>query len=236
MTPHLCVSGLTAGYGSARVLHGIDVAVGHGKVTAVLGANGAGKTTLLRAISRAVPTGGSIRLGERPIDRLSTEQVARLGIAHVPDGRGTFCGLSVEDNLKLGAHRSSRDETQARLEEVYAMFPKLKQRVRQQAGTLSGGEQQMLAIGRALMSGPQLILLDEPSVGLAPIVVAEIFNILKQIKVSRGTSMLLVDQNAARVLSLADDAYVLEIGRVVLQGRAEDVARDPAVKAAYLGH
>ncbi|NDZ17583.1 ABC transporter ATP-binding protein [Variovorax sp. WS11] len=235
MTTHLRTRGLTARYGSARVLHGLDITVRRGCVTAILGANGAGKTTLLRAISRALPTEGDIELDGRSVVGLKTEDVARLGVAHVPDGRGTFTGLTAEDNLRLGAHRLRRAEMEEQLEMVYGFFPKLKQRRRQQAGTLSGGEQQMLAIGRALMSCPRLMMFDEPSVGLAPILVKEIFSIMRAIRKERGVSMLLVDQNAARALDLADDAYVLETGRVVLAGPAAEVASHPSVRAAYLG-
>jgi len=235
MTAQLCTRGLTARYGSARVLHGLDITVRRGCVTAILGANGAGKTTLLRAISRALPTEGEIEFDGVSVTGLKTDGVARLGLAHVPDGRGTFTGLTAEENLRLGAHRLSRSDADVQLEEIYGFFPKLKERRRQQAGTLSGGEQQMLAIGRALMSCPRLMMFDEPSVGLAPIIVKEIFSIMKEIRRARGVSMLLVDQNAARALDLADDAYVLETGRVVLAGSAAEVATQPSVRAAYLG-
>jgi branched-chain amino acid transport system ATP-binding protein len=235
MTTHLRTRGLTARYGGARVLHGLDITVRRGCVTAILGANGAGKTTLLRAISRALPTEGDIEIDGSSVVGLKTEDVARLGVAHVPDGRGTFTGLTAEDNLRLGAHRLRRPDVDEQLAVVYDFFPKLRQRRHQQAGTLSGGEQQMLAIGRALMSCPRMMMFDEPSVGLAPIIVKEIFSIMKAIRKERDVSMLLVDQNAARALELADDAYVLETGRVVLAGPAAEVASHPSVRAAYLG-
>ena len=232
----LQVRALSAGYGRGQVLHGVDVFVRSGCATAVLGANGAGKTTLLRAISRTVQASGEVLLNGLPLTDLRPEGAARLGLAHVPEGRGTFAGLSVEDNLRLGARRGwRRAQVHAKLREVYRTFPKLGQRARQQAGTLSGGEQQMLAIGRALMGEPTMLMLDEPSVGLAPIVVKEIFGILDRIRREQGVSLLVVDQNAARALAIADDAFVMEAGRVVIHGPARDIASDASVRKAYLG-
>jgi branched-chain amino acid transport system ATP-binding protein len=231
------VANLCAGYGPTRVLHGIDFSVDAGSVTALLGANGAGKTTTLRAVCAMVRTEGSIRFAGQSIEDRATEDVVRLGIAHVPDGRGTFAHLSTEENLRLGAYvRRDRGAVADDIERVYAYFPRLRERRRQQAGTLSGGEQQMLAVSRALMLRPRLLLLDEPSFGLAPLVVRELFEILMTIKRHDRVSMLLVEQNAAMALDLADRAYVIETGRVVLDGSAEEVKRDDAVRAAYLGY
>ena len=235
MSRLLEIRGLVASYGAARVLHDVDLFVEKGTVTAILGANGAGKTTLLRAVSRMVHTTGQILWSGADIKGKSVEQVARLGIAHVPDGRGTFGSMSVADNLGLGALAGPCKDAAAKLEAVHHYFPKLAQRMRQQAGTLSGGEQQMLAIGRALMGSPRLILLDEPSVGLAPILVQEIFFILRKINKEQGTSMLLVEQNATQALALAAHAFVLETGRVVAGGPAYRVAADAVVRKAYLG-
>ncbi|GAA4338345.1 ABC transporter ATP-binding protein [Variovorax defluvii] len=232
----LDLRGLQAGYGAAHVLHDIDLFVEPGRITVLLGANGAGKSTLLRAVSRMVWTKGTILLDGEDIAPRTTEQVARRGVAHVPDGRGTFSTLSVAENLALGA-LALRDpaDAAAQLSMALDYFPKLRQRMRQQAGTLSGGEQQMLAIARALMGRPRLLLLDEPSVGLAPIIVQEIFEIMRAINAAQGTAMLLVEQNAARALKLAHHAFVLEAGRVVVQGRAAEVARNPDIRRAYLG-
>jgi len=229
--------GLRARYGNTRVLHGIDLDVDEGKVTTLLGANGAGKTTTLRALCRLmVQTSGTVTLAGSKIDALSTEQIARLGVGHVPDGRGTFMGLTTEENLRLGVssrnNRVGADEDMAR---IYGYFPRLAERKRQQAGTLSGGEQQMLAIGRALMGRPRLLLLDEPSFGLAPLVVKDIFNIMRRINKEEGVSILLVEQNARLALDLADSAYLLETGRVVLSGSAADMRNNDAVRRAYLG-
>jgi branched-chain amino acid transport system ATP-binding protein len=231
------VKGLHAAYGATRVLHGVDFAIGEGGVTALLGANGAGKTTTLRALCAMVRTQGEIRFGGERIDGRNTEDIVRRGIAHVPDGRGTFALLSIEENLRLGAYtRKDRAAVEADLERVYGYFPRLRERRRQQAGTLSGGEQQMLAISRALMLAPRLMLLDEPSFGLAPLLVGELFAILRRINAQERVSMLLVEQNAAMALELADSAYLLETGRVVLSGAAADLKRDDAVRRAYLGY
>lgn len=237
MSALLETKGLHARYGAIRVLHGIDLIVPEGKVTALLGANGAGKTTTLRAICRfMVQTSGSVTLAGQSIDSRSTEQIAKLGVGHVPDGRGTFLGLSTEENLRLGSYaRSGRDGIVEDMERIYGYFPALRERAGQQAGTLSGGEQQMLAIGRALMGRPRLLLLDEPSFGLAPLVVKDIFAIMRRINQEEKVSILLVEQNAKLALDLADTAYLLETGRVVLGGSSTDMRRNDAVRRAYLG-
>jgi branched-chain amino acid transport system ATP-binding protein len=233
----LQVRGLHAQYGPTRVLHGIDFDVRQGGITTVLGANGAGKTTTLRAMCGMVKTQGEILFDGARIDGKPTESIVRLGVAHVPDGRGTFMHLTVEENLRLGAYtRRDRDQVQADYERVYNYFPRLRERRRQQAGTLSGGEQQMLAVSRALMLRPRLLLLDEPSFGLAPLIVQELFEIFRAINQSEGTSMLLVEQNAALALRLADHAYLLETGRVVISGSAESIRNDEAVRRSYLGY
>ena len=228
---------LRATYGQTRVLHGLDFALEKGSITALLGANGAGKTTTLRAICGMVKTQGEVRFAGQRIDGRATEDIVRLGVAHVPDGRGTFAHLSTEENLRLGAYtRKERPAVEADLERMYGYFPRLKERRRQQAGTLSGGEQQMLAVSRALMLSPKLMLLDEPSFGLAPLLVTELFDILRRINLREQISMLLVEQNAAMALQLANSAYLLETGRVVLAGSSDDLKRDDAVRRAYLGY
>ena len=237
MSALLQARGLHARYGNVHVLHGIDLDVDAGKVTTLLGANGAGKTTALRALCRLmVQASGSVTLAGEKIDTLSTEQIARLGVGHVPDGRGTFMGLNTEENLRLGAYsRASRVDADQDMDRIYGYFPRLAERCKQQAGTLSGGEQQMLAIGRALMGRPRLLLLDEPSFGLAPLVVKDIFRILRRINEEQGVSILLVEQNARLALELADTAYLLETGRVVLSGTAAEMKNNDAVRRAYLG-
>ena len=231
------VRGLEAFYGPTQALFGIDFDLDEGGVTALLGANGAGKTTTLRALCQAVRTNGEIRFDGRAIVGHATEDVVRLGVAHVPDGRGTFAALSVEDNLRLGAYtRRDKAGAVADIEKLYGRFPRLKERRLQQAGTLSGGEQQMLAISRALMLRPRLLLLDEPSFGLAPLIVAEIFEILREINREDRVSMLLVEQNASLALDLAGHAYLLETGRVALSGPSDEIRRDEAVRKAYLGY
>ena len=228
---------LRAGYGHTRVLHGIDFAMEPGSITALLGANGAGKTTTLRALCGMVSTEGEVRFSGESIARRRTEDIARLGIAHVPDGRGTFLNLTTEENLRLGAYvRHDRRNVEPDLERVYGYFPRLRERRRQQAGTLSGGEQQMLAVSRALRLAPKLMLLDEPSFGLAPLIVRELFNILRRINQAEGVSMLLVEQNAAIALELADHAYLIETGRMVLAGSAAALKQDDAVRKSYLGY
>ena len=234
------VRGLHAAYGSVRVLDGIDMDLAEGRVTALLGANGAGKTTTLRAICRhLVDTRGEVRLAGERIDRHSTERIARQGVGHVPDGRGTFAQLSAEENLRLGAQarptRAARADVGGDMERMFGYFPRLRERRAQQAGTLSGGEQQMLAIARALMGRPRLLLLDEPSFGLAPLVVRDIFGILRRINAEQGTTILLVEQNARLALELAHSAYLLETGRIVLHGPSEAMRRNDAVRHAYLG-
>jgi branched-chain amino acid transport system ATP-binding protein len=232
----LDVRGLYAGYGATRVLHGIDLQVAEGSITALLGANGAGKTTTLRALCGLIRREGSITLGGRRIDTLATEEIVRLGVAHVPDGRGTFTGLAVEENLRMGAAtRRDRAGVREDIERWYEYFPRLKERRHQQAGTLSGGEQQMLAIARALMLRPRLLLMDEPSFGLAPLVVQDIFRIMRRVREAQNVAILLVEQNAELALELADTAYLLETGRIVLAGPAPVVRRNEAVRDAYLG-
>ena len=228
---------LHAAYGQTRVLHGISFSMEEGTITTLLGANGAGKTTTLRALCGMVRTEGEVRFGGQRIDGRATEDIVRLGIAHVPDGRGTFVNLTTEENLRLGAYtRKDRAAIDADLERVYGYFPRLGERRAQQAGTLSGGEQQMLAVSRALMLRPRLMLLDEPSFGLAPLIVRELFGILRALNQKEHVSMLLVEQNAAMALDLADHAYVIETGRIVLSGTAQDVKKDDAVRRSYLGY
>ena len=232
---------LCAFYGATQVLFDIDFAIEAGQITTILGANGAGKTTTLRAICQIVRTTGSLEFnagdGVVQLTGKATENVVRLGVAHVPDGRGTFTALSVEENLKLGAYvRTDRDEVARDIEKAYARFPRLGERRHQQAGTLSGGEQQMLAISRALMLRPRLLLLDEPSFGLAPLIVAEIFRIMRKINQEDGVSMLLVEQNANLALDLAHHAYLLETGTVALSGPSPMIKNDESVRRAYLGY
>ncbi len=230
------VTGLRAGYGTGEVLHGIDLAVAKGGVTALLGANGAGKTTTLRAICGMLRRTGEIRFDGARIDRAATEEVARRGVAHVPDGRGTFMELTVAENLRLGAYSRRDRAVAADTARMLDHFPALRPRLRQQAGTLSGGEQQMLAIARALLSRPRLLLLDEPSFGLAPLVVRRIFDILARIRADTGIGILLVEQNASLALAFADHACILEAGAVALAGTAASVGRDDQVRRVYLGY
>ena len=230
-------SNLHAAYGQTRVLHGISFSMEEGTITTLLGANGAGKTTTLRALCGMVRTQGEMRFGGQRIDGRATEDIVRLGIAHVPDGRGTFANLTTEENLRLGAYtRKDRDAVESDLERVYGYFPRLRERRTQQAGTLSGGEQQMLAVSRALMLRPKLMLLDEPSFGLAPLIVQELFGILRTVNEKEHVSMLVVEQNAAMALDLADHAYLIETGRVVLSGASDDIKKDDAVRRSYLGY
>lgn len=231
----LQIAQLSASYGSVRVLHGIDMHVAPGEIVSILGANGAGKTSLLRAISNImVSRTGSIRLLGEDVTALRADALVRRRVAHVPDGRGTFSHLTVEENLRLGAY-VRKDSAAADLERVLHYFPRLRERYQQQAGTLSGGEQQMLAIGRALMLRPRLLLLDEPSFGLAPLIVADIFRILAQINQEQSTSMLLVEQNASLALGVSARAYLLETGRFVLSGQAQELRNNDLIRAAYLG-
>ena len=235
--PLLEIDDLTAGYDSAAVIRDVSLAVAPGKVVALLGANGAGKTTTLRALCAMVRTEGEVRFAGERIDGRATEDIVRMGVAHVPDGRGTFLHLTTEENLRLGAYaRRDRRAVEGDLERVYGYFPRLRERRRQQAGTLSGGEQQMLAVSRALMLRPRLMLLDEPSFGLAPLLVRELFAILAAINQRERVSLLLVEQNAAMALELASHAYLLETGRVVLGGAADELRRNDAVRRAYLGY
>jgi branched-chain amino acid transport system ATP-binding protein len=235
MAPILELRGLKAFYGQSEVVHGIDVGVEEGGMTVLLGANGAGKTTTLRAICGMVRSEGEIRFAGQQLARRTTEQVAGLGVAHVPEGRGTFMALSVEENLRLGGYtRAGRPD--ADMQRMYGYFPILAARRQQQAGSLSGGEQQMLAIARALMMGPRLLVLDEPSFGLAPRIVEEIFNIVDRIRREERVSVLLVEQNASLALELADQAYLLETGYVVTSGSAKALADDPQIRRSYLGY
>ena len=237
MSKLLEVNKLCASYGATQVLYDVDFSLQAGHITAILGANGAGKTTTLRALCQVVKTSGSILFDGQQLVGKSTEAVVRMGVAHVPDGRGTFAGLSVEENLRLGAYaRGNKAEMLQDMERMFTRFPILKQRRHQQAGTLSGGEQQMLAISRALMLRPKLLLLDEPSFGLAPLIVAEIFRIMRTINKEDGVSMLLVEQNASLALDLADHAYLLETGRVALSGPSDTIKNDESVRRAYLGY
>jgi branched-chain amino acid transport system ATP-binding protein len=231
------VEKLEAFYGRTQALHGVSFAMEEGGITTVLGANGAGKTTTLRAISAMVRTRGSIRFNGTPIQGKSTEDIVAMGIAHVPEGRGTFVDLTVEENLRIGMY-ARRDKRHAMrdMERVLELFPILRQRRRQHAGTLSGGEQQMLAVARALMLGPRLLLLDEPSLGLAPLVVREIFRILRAVNEESRVSILLVEQNASLALDLADHVFLLETGRVVLAGTSDVLRRDDSIRRSYLGY
>jgi branched-chain amino acid transport system ATP-binding protein len=236
-TAFLDVRDLEAFYGPTRALKGISFGLKQGGITALLGANGAGKTTTLRALCGMVRRTGHIHFDGQPIETLPTEGVVRLGVAHVPEGRGTFTALSVEENLKIAAYtRRDKAGVAEDLERVFTYFPRLKERIQQQAGTLSGGEQQMLAISRALMLRPRLMLLDEPSFGLAPLIVQEIFRIMRVINAEQKVSMLLVEQNASLALDLADEAYVLETGTVVMAGKAAEIKSDERIRKSYLGY
>nr|VFK58716.1 MAG: amino acid/amide ABC transporter ATP-binding protein 2, HAAT family [Candidatus Kentron sp. TUN] len=237
MTALLEIRNLDAFYGRTQVLHGVELALETGGITAILGVNGAGKTTMLRAICGMVRATGEVNFAGKPIRGLRTETIVRAGIAHVPEGRGTFTRITTEENLRLGAY-SRQDVAKIRedMAQVYDYFPRLAARRHQQAGILSGGEQQMLAIARALMLRPRLMLLDEPSFGLAPMIVGELFQILRTINRQGRVSMLLVEQNAARALALADHAYLLETGRIVMSGTAQDIAADEVVRQSYLGY
>jgi branched-chain amino acid transport system ATP-binding protein len=233
----LAIKGLRANYGRGEVLHGVDVEVAASGVSVVLGANGAGKTTLLRAVCGMVAREGDVAFADARIDRLPTEEIARLGIAHVPEGRGTFESLTTEENLRLGGYaRGDKASVLRMFDRVYRYFPRLAQRRRQRAGTLSGGEQQMLAIGRALMSTPKLMLLDEPSFGLAPLVVEELYRIMRDINAQERVGILLVEQNASIALDLADRVYLFETGKVVMAGPPADLRGDDALRRAYLGY
>jgi branched-chain amino acid transport system ATP-binding protein len=231
----LQVEGLRVGYGPIEVLHGIDFTVGRGEIVVVLGANGAGKTTTMRAISGMLPRRGKVYYDGHDITRSSPADIVRGGVAQVPQGRGTFSELTVDENLRAGAYVRS-DDIGPDLERWYGVFPRLDERRWQKAGSLSGGEQQMLAIARALMSRPRLLLCDEPSLGLAPIVVEELFAILQRLNQEEGTSVLLVEQNANLAMEISHRAYLLETGRIVASGEASTMLDDDAVRKAYLGY
>jgi branched-chain amino acid transport system ATP-binding protein len=233
--PLLELENVEVRYGAVQALHGVSLSVGEGEVVAVLGGNGAGKTTTLRAVSGLVSTSGQVRFAGERITGAAPERVARAGIAHVPEGRGLFSELSVYDNLRLGAYLQ-RDGFDEGYERARAHFPWLEDRRDQQAGTLSGGEQQMLAIARALMARPKLLLLDEPSLGLAPLVVREIFAILDDLNEKEGLAVLVVEQNAKLALHSSSRAYVLEVGRVALEGPSAELAENESVRKAYLGY
>jgi branched-chain amino acid transport system ATP-binding protein len=232
----LDVNNLNVYYGAIHALQGVSFSVEEGEIVSLIGANGAGKSTILRTISGLIrPRNGTIQFKNQDITFTPAEQIVRLGISQVPEGRKIFAPLTVRENLLMGAYtRNDADEIQNSMDRVFTSFPRLKERINQLGGTLSGGEQQMLATGRGLMSRPSLLLMDEPSMGLSPILVEEIFRIIQEIN-SQGTSILLVEQNALMALSIANRAYVLETGRIVLSGAAREVAENPQVKAAYLG-
>ena len=230
------VEHLEAGYGPVQVLRGVDFRVEEGQIAVILGANGAGKTTSLRALSGMIRRTGSIRFGGTELSRKSVDAIVRAGVAHVPQGRGTFPSLTVEENLRLGAYTRRDADIGSDIQRSYGWFPRLEERKEQTAGSLSGGEQQMLAIARALMLRPKLLLLDEPSLGLAPIITQELFAILRQINTDLGTTMLVVEQNANLALDLASYGYVLETGSIVFGGPSAEVRGDEAVRRAYLGY
>jgi branched-chain amino acid transport system ATP-binding protein len=229
------LDGVEARYGPVQALHGVSLTVGEGEVVAVLGGNGAGKTTTLRAVSGLVATSGEVRFAGERITRAAPERVARVGIAHVPEGRGLFSELSVHENLRLGAYLQ-RDGFDEDHERVRGYFPWIEERRDQQAGTLSGGEQQMLSLARALMGRPRLLLLDEPSLGLAPLVVREIFRIVGELNEKEGLAVLVVEQNAKLALRSSSRAYVLEVGRVALEGPSAELEQNDSVRKAYLGY
>ena len=235
MSPLLELENVEARYGPIKALHGVTLSVGEGQIVAVLGANGAGKTTTLRAISNTVRRSGELRFGGRPLGRRGPEGVAKLGIAHVPEGRGTFAELTVGENLRLGGY-TRRGPLKDDVGRVRSYFPWIEERGEQQAGTLSGGEQQMLALARALMQRPRLMLLDEPSLGLAPLVVSEIFRIVKDVNEKEGTAVLVVEQNASIALKASSEAYVLEVGRVAVSGPSDELQKHESVRRSYLGY
>ena len=233
--PLLELRDVEARYGAIKALHGVSLDVDEGELVAVLGANGAGKTTTLRAISGTVRRSGELLFAGERLPR-APEAVARRGVAHVPEGRGTFAELSVRDNLRLGAYTRRGREPRDDLRRVFAFFPRLEERRDQQAGTLSGGEQQMLALGRAMMARPRLLLLDEPSLGLAPLVVKEIFAALMRMNAADGVTVVVVEQNATLALSASARAFVLEVGRVAVSGPSEELRRAESVRKSYLGY
>ncbi|MBR0967364.1 ABC transporter ATP-binding protein [Tardiphaga sp. 538_B7_N1_4] len=237
MSTMLTIKDLRAYYGQVQALHGLEFSLNEGSVTTLLGANGAGKTTTLRAICNMIRSTGNIEFEGKPLTGMSTENVVRLGIAHVPQGRGTFTNMTVEENLQLGAiSRKDVKNIPDDIERMYAHFPVLKQRHTQQAGTLSGGEQQMLAVARALMLRPRLMLLDEPSFGLAPLIVRDLFGILAKINREDRVTILVVEQNAQLALELAETAYVIETGRIVMSGTAKEIADNEDIRKSYLGY
>ncbi len=237
MNTLLEIDNLRSYYGQIQALHGLAFGLKEGTVTTLLGANGAGKTTTLRAICNMIRSTGTIQFEGKPLTGRSTESIVRLGIAHVPQGRGTFTTMTVEENLQLGAitRRNMKDIDQD-IERMYGHFPVLKQRRTQQAGTLSGGEQQMLAVARALMLRPRLMLLDEPSFGLAPLVVRDLFGILGKINRDEKVTILVVEQNAQLALEIAEQAYVIETGRIVMSGPAQEIANNEDIRKSYLGY
>lgn len=233
--PLLSVKGLFAGYGDADILRGIDLEVADGEIVAVLGSNGVGKTTLNKTLSGVVRVrSGEIVFGGRRIDRLAPPEIVAAGLIHVPEGRRIFPNMNVRENLQLGSYRRGKAERAATVEKVFDTFPRLRQRERQAAGTLSGGEQQMLAIGRGMMSRPRLLILDEPSLGLSPLLVEEMFALVQRLHAD-GLAILLVEQNVMQSLAIATRAYVLENGRFALSGRGEELAGNPELEKAYLG-
>jgi branched-chain amino acid transport system ATP-binding protein len=237
MTPLLSIKDLRAYYGQVQALYGLEFSLKEGTVTALLGANGAGKTTTLRAICNMVRSTGNVEFQGQSLAGRSTENIVRLGIAHVPQGRGTFTNMTVEENLQLGAiTRTKKKEVESDIERMYDYFPVLKQRHLQQAGTLSGGEQQMLAVARALMLRPKLMLLDEPSFGLAPLIVRDLFKILGKINSEDKVTILVVEQNAQLALEIAEQAYVIETGRIVMSGTASEIANNEDIRKSYLGY
>ena len=235
MSPMLEVKGLRGGYGLVKVLHGLDFHVNESEVVVILGANGAGKTTTLRAISGMIERSGSIKLAGEEINTAKPADIVRKGVAHVPQGRGTFPELSVEDNLTVGAYARKDNEVKADMDQWYEIYPVLFERRDQTAGSLSGGEQQMLAVARALMSRPEVLLLDEPSLGLAPLIVEDLFERFAEINEKSGTTLLVVEQNAQLALGIANRAYVLEAGTIAIEGMAEDLIDDDTIRKVYLG-
>lgn len=228
------VRDLRAGYGPLEVLQGIDLEVNAGEIVVILGANGAGKTTTMRAISGMIPRKGSVTFLGRDITSNSAESLVKMGMAHVPQGRGTFPDLTVEDNLRVGAY-VRKDDIESDMQRWFGLFPRLEERRTQRAGSLSGGEQQMLAIARALMSRPQLLLCDEPSLGLAPLITQELFGVIRQLNEQEGLSVLLVEQNANLAMNIAKRVYLLETGSVVASGSADELSRNDSIRKAYLG-